>query len=104
MNRPPTPVEYRTIGFYHSPCTECGSPNTIVYKHGHRTTDAENTTARSYAGIWECVDCGASESCDHRDTHPETFENDALDSRGEHTTYESHGDVCDWCDTVADAL
>lgn len=99
-----TPVEYRTIGFYHSPCDNCGSPNTIVYKHGHRVTDHENNTANSYAGIWECVDCGASESCEHRDERTEEFTHDALDSRGEHTQYTTRGNVCGWCETVVDAL
>lgn len=103
MPNKPTPVEYRTIGFYHSPCDECGSPNTIVYKHGHRATRPDDATRSSYAGIWECVDCGASESCDHRETHVETFTHDALDSRGEHTQFETRGDVCNWCELAVES-
>lgn len=80
---------YRVAG---EPCPECGGA-TWLYQNGHQ-----------HAGTWECKneDCGASDSCPHDELRTETFENDTLDSRGEHTTYETVGWVCEACECPVD--
>lgn len=60
--------------------------NAVLYRNGHK-----------YAGIWECLVTGASDVCEHEDTHTEEIEVDTT-TNGEHDTYKTSVEICDDCE------
>jgi hypothetical protein len=74
------------------PCREHpqGDHTAVLYTFGHQ-----------YAGIWECPITGASDSCEHNDTHVEETVQDHLGAQGHYQTEHSIY-VCDDCECQVD--
>lgn len=70
-------------------CPECGSA-TMLYCYPHQ-----------HAGLWECENCGASDTHEHEEIIAETIEVDTM-RNGEHDTYLTTIHVCDTCGIQVD--